>query len=247
MNSELEPTLKPSTRVKEQPGFVLHQYVYKESSLILDVFTRDYGRIALVAKGAKRQNSQLRAVLQTFQPLMLNWNGKSELRNLVSAEWVGGMPPLAQSDLLYGFYINELIIKLTAREDPYPVLFDHYTKALTQIAKTGEAQKALRQFELAILKEIGVAADLSVDVKCGSPIDPQEIYVVDPEGGPRLATIDDTHPRILGKTLIDMVNEDYRDPLTQNQSKLLMRSLLSHHLGGAPIQTRQVLIDLLQL
>ena len=243
----LRKRTQPELRIYEQPGFVLHSYMYKESSLIVDVFSRDHGRVALIAKGAKRPHSRLRGVLQTFQPLSLNWSGRSELRTLVSAEWVGGMVPLESSALLYGFYLNELLLKLTAREDPHPVLFDHYVKTLARLANTESAQTVLRQFELAILKESGVAADLSVSAHNGSPVDPEEIYVVDPEGGPRLARMGDNTPRVSGKTLLDMTNEDYSDPMTQTQSKLLMRALLAHHLNGAQIQTRQILIDLMQL
>ncbi|MCL1887042.1 MAG: DNA repair protein RecO [Betaproteobacteria bacterium] len=238
---------QPEMRIQEQPGFVLHSYVYKESSLIVDIFSRDHGRMALVAKGAKRPHSRLRSVLQTFQPLSLNWSGKSELRNLVSAEWVGGMVPLESSVLLYGFYLNELLLKLTAREDPHPGLFDHYVTALARLANTESAQIVLRQFELAVLKETGVAADLSVDAHNGGQVEPDEIYVVDPEKGPRPARISDVTPRVTGKTLLDMTNEDYSDSMTQVQSKLLMRALLAHHLNGAQIQTRQILIDLMQL
>lgn len=237
----------PESRIHAQPGFVLHSHFYKESSLIVEVFSRDHGRVALVAKGAKRPHSRLRGVLQTFQPLSLGWSGRAELRNLISAEWVGGMTPLEGSALLYGFYLNELLLKLTAREDPHPGLFDHYVTALTKLAHTGAAQVVLRQFELAILKETGVAADFSVSTHDGRPVDPEGIYVVDPEGGTRPARMEDTAPRISGKTLLDMAHEDYADPMTQAQSKLLMRSLLAHHLNGAQIQTRQILIDLMQL
>ena len=144
-------------RVNGQPGFVLHSYPYKETSLIVDVFTRDHGRVPLVAKGAKRPHSTLRGVLQTFQPLQLAWSGKSEVRTLVSAEWVGGLRPLERSALLCGFYLNELLVKLLARDDPHPVLFDHYVSALNQLAHDEPPTIVLRKFELALLKETGVA------------------------------------------------------------------------------------------
>lgn len=238
---------KSDSQISEQPGFVLHSYFYKESSLIVEVFSRDYGRIALVARGAKRPQSHLRGILQTFQPLLFSWSGRSELRNLISAEWVGGMTPLENSALFYGFYLNELLLKLTAREDPHPRLFEHYVTTLARLSNTDSVQIVLRQFELAILKETGVAADLSMSLYDGKPVDPNEIYVVDPEGGPRLAKMSDTLLRVSGKTLLDMTKEDYSDPTTQIQSKQLMRALLSHHLNGAKIQTRQILIDLMQL
>ncbi len=234
-------------RIAGQPGFVLHSYVYRESSLVIDFFTRDYGRVALVAKGAKRPTSRLRGVLQTFQPLSIGWSGKSELRTLTSAEWVGGMIPLESSALLYGFYLNELLIRLLAREDPHQGLFEQYVRALTRLATSASAQTVLRIFELALLKETGVAADLSVNAKDRCPVEPDGVYVVDPESGPRFATLVDSAPRVSGKTLLDMVNEDYSDPQTQLQSKFLMRFLLAHHLDGVPLQTRKILIDLRQL
>ena len=172
-------------RIANQPAFVLHSYPYKETSLIVDAFSRDYGRVALMAKGAKRPHSKLRGALQTFQPLQLGWSGKSEVRTLIAAEWIGGLLPLERAALLCGFYLNELLVRLLARDDP--------------------------------------------------------------ERGPREAYVSDTAPVVSGKTLIDMAREDYSDATTQSQSKFLMRALLAHHLGGAPLNTRQILIDLLHL
>lgn len=234
-------------RVAAQPGFVLHSYPYKETSLIIDVFSREYGRVALVAKGAKRPHSKLRGVLQTFQPLSFNWTGKSEVKTLTEAEWVGGLLPLEKSALLCGFYLNELLVKLIAREDPHPVLFDHYVATLNRLAHGEPAPIVLRQFERALLKETGVAGDWTVTAKDGAPLDPACTYVVDPQQGVRLSHASDIWPCVAGKTLLDMECEDYSDATTQSQSKLLMRFLLGHHLGGAKINTRQMLIDLMQL
>lgn len=233
-------------RVANQPGFVLHSYPYKETSLIVEVFARDHGRVPLVAKGAKRPHSTLRGVLQTFQPLQLAWSGKSEIRTLVSAEWVGGLLPLERSALLCGFYLNELLVKLLARDDPHPQLFDHYVDALNQLAHDEPPAIVLRKFELALLKETGVAGSL-VTLEGGNRVQPDHPYVFDPEHGPRNALTSDTAPAVSGKTLIDMEAGDYTDPVTQQQSKFLMRHLLGHHLGGTPLNTRQILIDLMQL
>lgn len=234
-------------RVTGQPAFVLHSYPHKETSLIIDVLTRDHGRIALVAKGAKRPHSQLRGVLQTFQPLQAGWTGKSELRILTGAEWVGGMLPLEKTALLCGFYLNELLVKLLARDDPHPILFDHYVATLNQLAHNEPAPIVLRKFERALLKETGVAADLVRCTGTRQPVQAGQIYVVDPERGPRPAQAGDAWPRITGKTLLDMECEDYADAATQAQSKTLMRFLLAHQLGGATLNTRQMLIDLMQL
>ncbi len=241
------PSMERTGRIANQPGFVLHSSYYKETSLIVDLFTRDHGRVALVAKGAKRPHSKLRGVLQTFQPLSVGWSGKSELRTLTAAEWVGGMLPLEKSALLYGFYLNELLLKLLAREDPHPALFDHYVGTLHDLAKIDSAPIALRKFELALLKETGVAGDLATCTMTGNAPEHEREYVVDPERGPRPARTSDAWPRVSGKTLLDMTREDYADGATQMQSKFLMRFLLAHHLDGAQIKTRQILIDLMQL
>ncbi|HJV87041.1 MAG TPA: DNA repair protein RecO [Noviherbaspirillum sp.] len=234
-------------RVANQPAFVLHSYPYKETSLIVEVFSRDYGRVALIAKGAKRPHSRLRGVLQTFQPLSVSWSGKAEVRTLTSAEWIGGLLPLEKSALLCGFYLNELLVKLLARDDPHSALFDHYVATLNQLAHDEPAPIVLRKFERALLKETGVGGDFTQCTTTGLPVSAEQIYVVDPERGPRLAHPADNSPRVSGKTLLDMEHEDYSDSATQLQSKFLMRFLLSHHLGGAPLNTRQILIDLMQL
>jgi len=240
-------TPEKELRIIDQPGFVLHSYPYKETSLIVDVFSRDHGRIALVAKGAKRPHSQLRGVLQTFQPLSVGWSGKSEVRTLTAAEWVGGLLPLEKSALLCGFYLNELLVKLLARDDPHPALFNHYVSALNHLAHDEPPAIVLRKFERALLRESGVAGDWTRCTTSGAQVLADQLYVVDPESGPRPARVADTWPKVLGKTLQDMDNEDYADAVTQTQSKFLMRFLLAHHLNGATLNTRQILIDLLQL
>jgi len=262
LDADLTPTVPPDApapagrrsrtaardnRVLGQPAFVLHSYPYKETSLIIDLLTRDFGRVAVVAKGAKRPMSKLRGVLQTFQPLQTAWSGKSELRTLIDAEWVGGMLPLERTALLCGFYLNELLVKLLARDDPHPALFDQYVATLNELAHGEPAQIVLRKFERALLKETGVAADLGRSTTTRARVDPGADYVVDPERGAREATAADVWPVVSGKTLLDMESEDYADPQTQAQSKQLMRFLLAHHLGGAPLNTRQILIDLMQL
>jgi DNA repair protein RecO (recombination protein O) len=245
--SKRPKSLDYDSRIVDQPGFVLHSYPYKETSLIVDIFTRDHGRIALIAKGAKRPHSKLRGVLQTFQPLSVSWSGKSEIRTLINAEWVGGLLPLEKSALLCGFYLNELLMKLLARDDPHAGLFSHYVAALNQLAHDEPAPIILRKFEHALLKETGVAADLTLCTGTGRNVEPDQVYVVDPERGPRRAMPADSAPRVSGKTLCDMEREDYSDTSTQTQSKFLMRYLLAHHLGGAQLNTRQILIDLMQL
>lgn len=235
-------------RISEQPAFVLHSYPYRETSLILDVLSRDHGRLALIAKGAKRPHSALRGVLQTFQPLSLAWTGKSEMRTLTGAEWVGGMLPLAGDALLCGFYANELLVKFCAREDPHPQLFHHYVVTLTRLAHDEPPVQVLRSFERVLLRETGYAMALDRTV-ARQPVVPGGRYVFDPERGVRDAADDlpAQWPVVSGQTLLDMEQDDYHRAQTVAQSKTLMRFLLNTYLGGTPLATRQILIDLQNL
>ncbi|WP_186059079.1 DNA repair protein RecO [Burkholderia gladioli] len=235
-------------RVSEQPGFVLHSYPYRETSLIIDVLTRDHGRVALVAKGAKRPHSALRGVLQTFQPLSLSWSGKSEMRTLTGAEWVGGMLPLGGDALLCGFYVNELLVKFCAREDPFPPLFQHYLVTLARLAHDEPAVQVLRSFERMLLRETGYARALN-RTTARRAVQPEGRYVFDPERGVREASDElPAHwPVVAGQTLLDMEEDDYHRAQTVAQSKTLMRFLLNTYLGGTPLATRQILIDLQNL
>jgi DNA repair protein RecO (recombination protein O) len=209
-------------KVTEQPAFVLHSYPHRETSLIIDVLTRDHGRLALVAKGAKRPHSALRGVLQTFQPLALSWSGKSEVRTLTGAEWVGGMLPLAGDALLCGFYVNELLVKFCGREDPHPPLFQHYVVTLARLAHDEPAVQVLRSFERVLLRETGYAMALNRTVA-------RKTVVAE------------------GRYVFDMEADDYHRAQTVAQSKTLMRFLLNTYLGGTPLATRQILIDLQNL
>ncbi|WP_233271563.1 DNA repair protein RecO [Paraburkholderia acidiphila] len=238
----------PDYRIAEQPAFVLHSYPYRETSLIIDVLSRDHGRVALVAKGAKRPHSALRGVLQTFQPLALSWTGKGEVRTLTGAEWVGGMLPLTGDALLCGFYVNELLVKFIAREDPHPELFRHYVVTLTRLAHDEPPVQVLRSFERVLLREAGYALALNRTVNRKAVV-AEGRYVFDPERGVREASDEwpAQWPLLSGQTLLDMEEDDYHRPQTVAQSKALMRFLLNTYLGGTPLATRQILIDLQNL
>ncbi len=234
-------------QVFNQPAFVLHSFPYKETSLILEIFSLNFGKISLIAKGAKRPLSKFRGILQSFQMLSLSWIGKYEIKNLVSADWVGGIVPLEKSNLLFGFYLNELLIKLLEKNFPYPNLFENYVKTLNNLSTKVSLSVVLRKFELYLLKETGVVGSLGVISKSGHCINPDKKYVFEPNSGIREAIMNDSIPVIFGKTLLDMENEKYSDINTQNQSKILMRYLLNYHLAGAKLNSRQILIDLLHL
>ena len=122
-------------RADHQPGYVLHTYPYKETSLIVEAFTRAFGRVALLARGARRPRSAMRGVLLAFHPLRLGWSASAELGNLISAEWAGALQPLAGRGLMCGFYLNELLLRLLPRDDPHEGLFDAYAESLKALSE----------------------------------------------------------------------------------------------------------------
>jgi DNA repair protein RecO (recombination protein O) len=225
-------------------AFVLHTYAYRETSLIVEAFARTFGRVSLLARGARRPRSPMRGVLLSFQPLVVSWFGKGELRTLSRAEWQGGQPLLQGEALLCGFYLNELLLRLLPREDAHDALFDQYRRALRQLAEGAESGPVLRAFEKSLLKELGYAMTLDRD-SAGAGIDSSRTYRYDPERGPVEAA--GGEPLVSGRTLLDMARDDYTDPVTQQQSKALMRVLINHRLEHQPLRSRQVFRDLLQL
>ncbi|MCK9284714.1 MAG: DNA repair protein RecO [Rhodocyclaceae bacterium] len=230
-------------RFDNQRAYLLHTYPYSETSLIADVFSREHGRIPMLAKGARRPRSALRGVLIGFQPLELGWFGGGDVKTLAKAEWVGGVPLLRGRCLLLGYYLNELLIRLLPREDAHAILFDAYEEALATLAAGTADAPELRRFEKALLREIGYGLTLDKDVR-GQAIRPEAHYLFYPERGPIEATADESAPTLAGKTLLDLAADDYRDPRTLAESKGLMRQLMAHHLNGQTLQSRRVFIEL---
>jgi DNA repair protein RecO (recombination protein O) len=232
-------------RVDAQPAFVLHSYPFKETSLVVELITRDFGRVAVVARGARRPRSALRGVLLAFQPLLVSWAGKGELHTLIRAEWHGPYQPLKGLALVCGFYLNELLLKLLPRHDAHEELFMTYAQTLRALAPEAEPAAVLRTFEKNLLRELGYAVTLDRDAESGYPIAAEERYTYVIDRGPVVRPdIAADGLQLLGQTLLDMHRDDYRSALTQQQSKALMRMLINHHLGDQVLHTRQLLRDL---
>jgi DNA repair protein RecO (recombination protein O) len=237
-----------SRRQDQQPAFVLHTYPFRETSLIVETFTRDFGRVAVVARGARRPRSALRGVLLAFQPLLVSWSGRSELRTLQRAEWQGGFQALRGLALVCGFYLNELLLKLLPREDAHDRLFAAYADTVQELGRGREQGVCLRRFEKNLLRELGYALTLDRDVSSGEAIRPDRRYAYIIERGPVLA---DPGPakngvELTGQALLDIQADDYSSAETQQQSKALMRMLINHHLGSQTLHTRSLLRDLQQ-
>jgi DNA repair protein RecO (recombination protein O) len=235
-------------RIQDEPAFVLHSYPFRETSLVLEVFSRNHGRVPLVARGARRPRSALRGLLMGFQPLLLSWFGKHELRTLHSAEWLGGQPQLGGTALLCGFYLNELLLNLLARDDPHESLFDYYQQTLLRLAQEEDHAVTLRRFEKRMLQELGYALSLETEADSGRPVIPEKNYRYILERGVVAETPDATQGMpIAGQTLLDIATDDYRDANSARQGRQLMRMLLDHHLAGRPLHTRELMRDLQKL
>jgi DNA repair protein RecO (recombination protein O) len=230
-------------RIDEAVAYLLHAYPYSETSLILEVFARDHGRLALLARGARRPRSALRGVLHAFQPLELGWFGGGEVKTLAKAEWLGGLPLLGGEGLLLGYYLNELLLKLLPREDAHAVLFDAYAAALAALSRGATETAELRRFEKTLLREIGYGLVLTHD-SGGQPIDADMLYRYQVEHGPVDARETESGQAVSGSTLIELAADQFADARSLKESKQLMRYLLSHYLAGQPLQTRRVFIEL---
>ena len=240
------PAVAARTRKHDEVrGYVLHTYPFSETSLIVEVFTRTNGRVPLVAKGARRSRS---GALMQFQPFNLSWSGRGDLRTLKKAEWQGGLPPLPPARLFCGFYLNELILKLLARDDAHESLFDRYEDALEQLACDAPEARLLRNFEKSLLKETGYALVLTHDTDSGEMVVANARYAYIPGRGPRrLAGGESVEVELSGQTLLDMEAGEFTHPRTAAEAKQLMRMLIHHQMNGRPLATRQVFSQLLDL
>lgn len=234
-------------RHKDQAGYVLHSYPYQETSLIVEVFTREFGRVAMVAKGAKRPHSPLRSVLMPFHSLTLDWSGRAELKTLRTAEWRGAFRLLTGRALICGFYLNELLLKLLHRDDPHDALFDAYEQTLQSLLDGADQAIALRCFEKRLLSELGYALILDRDADTQQPLRADQHYLYIADRGPVAVETKQNGLELLGQTLIDMHNDNYVSPLTQQQSKGLMRRLIGHYMNNQALHSRQLLMDLQDL
>lgn len=237
-------------RINNEAGFILHTYAFKETSVVAEVFTRGHGRVALIARGARRPASMLRGLMQPFTPLLLSWFGKSELKTLHGAEWQGGVIAPQGRALMCGFYLNELMLRLLARGDAHQGLYDAYVATLAQLAvvTSGSFASILRRFEKTLLSETGYAPTFDREAGDGGTVRAEGTYVYQVERGPERA-VPGAYDRVSvsGQTLLDLAADRFDDPATLAEAKPLMRMLINHYLGAKPLYTRQLLRELTEL
>jgi DNA repair protein RecO (recombination protein O) len=249
-----------ATAATSSDGFVLHSYPYKETSLIIETFTRNCGRVPMVARGAKR-NGGGKYQLNPFQPVTLSWFGRAEMKTLKSADPQRIYPQMRGHALMAGFYVNELILKLAARDDAHNALFEAYDEALSalsglahsdsaiNVAPNRMIEVALRRFELALLNELGYGLTLDHEADSSTAIDPEGDYLYVVERGPVRVTarqeIRAIDPVALsGRTLHALAAAQFTDAATLAEAKVLMRRVINHHLGDRALHTRQLVREL---
>lgn len=252
--------------VLHEPAFVLHRYDWSESSLILETLTRHHGRIALVAKGAKRPSSNFRPILLPLQPLQVSYGGDAEIRTLKAAEWMGGHVMPTGEALLSGYYLNELLIRLLARDDAHPALFDAYAATVRVLATAHEAgsqasvqASALRAFELLLLREVGLLPTLDAQTSTLAPLDAQLAYALVAEAGLREAEAGEASLNGAGWSILQRALDEPA-PFTATLRAVAelsaganaslrgqLRTLLNYHCGVSTLRTRQLMRELQNL
>lgn len=220
------------TRVQLEPAYLLHHRAYRESSVLLEVFSPARGRAGIVARGARSARSRWRSLFQPFQRLLLSWSERGELGTLTAAEADGPPVPMAGETVFSGWYVNELLLRVLTRHDPHPALFDHYAGTLVALAG-GSGAGALRHFELRLLEELGYGLQLP------DRLDPDGWYEYDAESGARACARGEAALR--GSSLLDIAAGRLDSPQTLRDARRLLRTALAPHLGDRPLQTPRML------
>lgn len=234
-------------RVEVEPGYVLHARPWRETSLIVEAFTRGYGRLGLVARGARSARSRLAGQLPPFRPLLLSWSGRGELPTLAGAESDGPARAPRGRTLFHAFYLNELLLKLLPRSDPHPELFEDYRTALAGLGAAGGPEEGvLRVFEKRLLDALGYGPTLDRAVDTGDPVRPDGRYRYVPERGPVQgepepeAGVHEDGPVVSGRTLLALARGCIEGEPERTEAKRLMRAILSPHLGPRPLGSRRL-------
>ena len=223
-------------RVELQEGFVLSLKPYRETSLLIEILSREHGKVALVAKGARGRRARWAGLLQPFNLLSLSWTGRSDLQTLMGVEWLGPVLQFDATRLYCGLYLNELVSRFLHRHDPYPHLFSSYAQSLKALVGEMNIERTLRLFELTLLNEVGYGLQLEYEAKGGKNIEPNKHYAYLLEQGPVEAAV--SNETISGATLIGLRQKNLENDDVLAEAKRLLRQVIAHHLGGKSLQSR---------
>jgi DNA repair protein RecO (recombination protein O) len=231
-------------RVQLEPAFLLHHYPWRDSSRILEFFTRTHGRVSVFARAARRGGSSLPAALQPFGELLVSWSARGEAGQLTGAERVQAPAFLAGDRMMSGFYANELLIKLLPRHDAHPALYDAYAAIVARLHDAdADPARALRIFEKRLLEELGWGLDLAKDAGSGEPIDPRRAYRYRIDGGAEVVVGVAEGPLVFGgASLLSLAREELADAQSLADARRLLRAALDQCLDGRPLRTREVML-----
>ncbi len=226
-----------------QPAYVLHRQAFRNTSLLLDCFCLDYGRVKVVARGARSAKSKYRGIIHPFQPLLVSFSGRSDLKTLISAEASVGSLNLKGSRLFSGMYINELLIRLLHNHVEHKQLYNVYQETLLSLRGDNAVEPALRGFELQLLGELGYGLNLNTECDSDLPLNPESRYRFIPDVGfEKVLTEDgagqDSNAVLTGEHIIALRNLDFSDPAAALATKQLLRKALARHLGDKPLASR---------
>ncbi|MGH8308055.1 MAG: DNA repair protein RecO [Gammaproteobacteria bacterium] len=232
--------MRAAERVMLTPAYVLHQHDWRETSRVVEILSRDHGRLGVVARGARRATSPWRALLRPFQPLLVSWMGGGELMTLVGVEPSAVSHPLSGRALLSGFYMNELLLRLLPRQDPHPVLFNQYSDVLGRLMQ--DTSSALRLFEKHLLTALGYGLNLERDAITGQLVQADAVYRYEPERG-LVRVVDNTGSgvHVSGSTMLALAGERLEQAEALREARRLLRAVLDQLLGERPLKTRKVM------
>ncbi len=233
-----------SRRVHQEPAWVLHHRPFRDSSRILDVFSRDHGRLALVARGSRSGKSRLKGVLRPFLPLQLSWVIRSDMGTLTGAEMNGPPISLAGDALMSGYYVNELMLNLLHRHDPQPEVFAAYESAIAALNGATGLAAVLRRFEMDVLALLGYALNLDHDTRSGEAIREDATYEYQVEQGPVVVTGREGPMVFSGRELRAIAQFEVGDPAVLSAAGRLLRQVIAWHLDGKELQSRKVLREM---
>lgn len=235
-------------RVHLQPAYVLHHRPYRDSSRILELFTRDYGRVTVFARGARgarKGGGSMTSMLQPFNRLLVSWSGRGEAGRLIGAEFDGAAAVLAPQRLVNGFYLNELLLKLFARRDAHADVFALYDGTIEALKLAADPVRPLRIFEKRLLDALGYGLALQREAASGQPIESGAAYHYRLEQGPVKAAGIAAGPLVFaGETLLALAREDLSDAATCAAARRLLRAALDRVLEGRELKSREVMLAL---
>jgi len=232
-------------RVQQQAAFILHHRPFRDTSQILDLISRDHGKLSVVARGSRGARSRLKGILRPFMPLSVSWMIKTDLGTLTGAEVSGAPLSLTGDALLSGYYVNELILHFLHRHDPQPEIFAVYSHTIEALAVAStDVATCLRQFEIELLRQIGYALNLDHEYGSNKALQSQQNYEYRPEQGPVAVNRKEGAQVFSGEILSAIGEQRFEDAAVLRSANRLLRDVIAFHLGGKELKSRKVLLEM---